>query len=51
MEVVEVVEVVELLELLELLDQNVTPGEVVNTADLYVVIPASLELSCLSHNS
>ena len=26
----------------EVVDQNVTPGEVVNTADLYVVIPASL---------
>eukprot|EP00090_Calanus_glacialis_P028973 TRINITY_DN4645_c0_g1_i5.p1 TRINITY_DN4645_c0_g1~~TRINITY_DN4645_c0_g1_i5.p1 ORF type:complete len:1790 (-),score=673.65 TRINITY_DN4645_c0_g1_i5:326-5671(-) len=37
----------------ELVDQNVAPGEVVKTptADLNVVIPASLELSCLPHNS
>jgi hypothetical protein len=35
----------------ELVDQNVAPGEVVKTADLNVVLPASLELSCLSHNS
>jgi len=37
----------------ELVDQNVAPGEVVKTptADLNVVLPASLELSCLPHNS
>merc|ERR1711892_23969 len=37
----------------ELVDQNVAPGEVVKTptADLNVVIPASLELICLPHNS
>ncbi len=37
----------------ELVDQNVAPGEVAKTptADLNVVIPASLELSCLPHNN
>ena len=36
-----------------LVDQNVGPGEVVKTptADLHVVPPARLELTCLPHNS
>ena len=35
------------------MDQNMAPGEVVKTptAELNVVIPASLELICLPHNS
>ena len=38
---------------IELVDQNVAPGEIVKTptADLNVVIPVSLEISCLPHNS
>jgi len=39
--------------LVELVDKNVAPGEIVKTptADLTVVIPARLELSCLPYNS
>ena len=39
--------------LVELVDKNVAPGEIVKTptADLTVVIPARLELSCLPQNS